>query len=55
MRVTVIMCVCYHASGYVPALYLQSERTYSFLWAFTDMYCVDFTENVSFGRYGIAS
>ena len=56
-RVTVLgLCVCvcvclsvclfYHASSYIPGLYVQSEAIYSFLWAFTDMYCVDFAENV---------
>ena len=53
--VCVCLCVCYHASGYIPGLYVQSEAAYSFLLAFKDIhaYCVDFTENISFGRYGI--
>ena len=46
----ICVCVCYHASSYMPGLYVQSEATYSFLLAFKDMYCVDFAENVSFGR-----
>ena len=27
---------------------------YCFLWAFKDVYCVDFTDNISFGRYGVS-
>ena len=52
---SVYLCVCYHASGYIPGLYMyvQSEVAYSFLYAFKDMHCVDFAEDVSFGRYGI--
>ena len=46
-------CVCYRASGYIPALYVQSEAIYSFLYAFKDTSCVDFAENVFFRRYGI--
>ena len=49
----VCLCVCYRASGYIPGLYVQSEAAYSFLQAFKDIYCVDFAENVSFGRYGV--
>ena len=49
----VYLSVCYHASGYIPSLYVQSEAAYSFLYAFKGMYCVDFAENVSFGRYGV--
>ena len=51
-RVCVCVCVCYLASGYIPGLYIESEAAYSFLWTFKDMCCVDFAENVSFGRYG---
>ena len=43
-------CVCYRTSSYKPGLCVQSEAIYSFLY---DIYCVDFTENVLFGRYGI--
>ena len=24
------VCVCYHASGYIPGLYVQSEAAYGF-------------------------
>ena len=27
----VYLCVCYHASSYIPGLYVQSEVAYSFL------------------------
>ena len=52
-RVMVVMCVYYCASGYMLHLCVQSEAACSFVQAFKDMYCVNFTENVSFGRYGI--
>ena len=47
------VCACYCTSDIIPSLhvYVQSEAAYSFLQAFKDLYCVDFAENVSFGRY----
>ena len=56
----VCLCICLCVCVSITALaatylvyYVQSETVYSFLSAFKDLYCVDFTENVSFGRYGV--
>ena len=48
MCVCVCLSVCYRASCYIPGLYVESEAVLSFLYAFKDMCCMDFAENVFF-------
>ena len=45
------MSVCYHASCYIPHLYIQSEASWDSLQALKDLYYLVFAENVVFGRY----
>ena len=60
MRVTVVvLCVCvcvssvcYHASCYIPCLYIEHRVPLGFLWHFQHMYCVDFIENALFKSSG---
>ena len=44
----VCVCVRYHASCYIPRLYVENKVPLSFLWRSQDMYCVDFVENALF-------
>ena len=47
--VCVCECVCYHASCYIPRLYVENIKApLSFLCNFLHMYCVDFIENALF-------
>ena len=41
-------CVCYHASYYIPHLYVENKVPLSFLCHFLHMYCVDFIKNALF-------
>ena len=43
--VSVYVCVCYHASYYIPRFYVVKKVP---LWHVLDMYCVDFFENALF-------
>ena len=50
------MCVCVSVTVLVTTylVYIsKSEAIYGFLWAFKDIYCVDFAENILFGSYGV--
>ena len=47
--VSVCMRVCYHASHYIPCLYVENKVRLSLLW---HMYCVAFFENTLFRSSG---
>ena len=49
-----MVCVCYHASCYIPRLYIEHKVPLGFLWRFQHniMYCVDVTENALFKSSG---
>ena len=50
--VSVCLSVCYHASGYIPHLYVENKMPLGFLWRFQDMHCVAFVENALFKSSG---
>ena len=50
--VSVCVCVCYHASCYIPGLYDANKVPLCFLRHFQGINCVDFVENVSFKSFG---
>ena len=50
--VSVCMSVCYHASCYIPCLYVENTVPLSFLQRSQDMHCVDFVENALFKSSG---
>ena len=52
VSVCVCLSVCYHASCYIPRLYIEITVPLSFLWCSQDMHCVDFIENTSFKSSG---
>ena len=49
---SVCVSVCYHASCYIPRLYVENKVPLAFLWHFQRMYCVDFVENALFKTSG---
>ena len=50
--VCVCLSVCYHASCYIPCLYVENKVLLSFPCHFLLMYCVDFVENALFESSG---
>ena len=50
--VCVCLSVCYHASCFIPRLYVENTVPLSFLWRSQDVHCVDFVEIALFTSSG---
>ena len=51
--VCVCLFVCYHASCFIPRLYVGNMVPLSFLWRSQDMHCVEFVEIALFKSSGV--
>ena len=50
---SVRVSVCFHASGYIPHLRVQTAVLQGSLWRSERMICVDFAENILFSSFGV--